>query len=91
MPIVASSCELIVEDGTGLSDANSYVSLAFAENYFFCLGKSDEFTGTDGEKSAKLITATIWLDGSYKWRGSIAQPLVPQALAWPREGKGCAG
>lgn len=78
---------LIVEDGTGRSDAESYLSVADADTYHAAHGAPAAWTGAStGTKETALRTATDYLDSVYaeKWRG---QPnLGTQRLAWPRYG-----
>lgn len=84
----------LVEDGTGLAAANSYVSVADADTYHGDRG-NDGWTGTDAVKQAALIKATQFIDGTYAFIANNAQrdpltgfggPLVSndQALSWPR-------
>jgi hypothetical protein len=73
---------LIVEDGTGLADADSYLSLAGADAYHGALGNGSWATAAAAEREAALRRATQYLDTRYRWRG---EPLTDtQALAWPR-------
>jgi len=74
---------LEVEDGTGLDDAESYVSVAEADAYFTALG-NDNWTGSTSVKEAALRKATEYLDATYNWRGLIFS--VEQTLGWPRTG-----
>ena len=74
----------IVEDGTGKPDANSYVSLAEADDYFLTRGNT-EWTGTDAEKEGALVRATDYLDGRYGLRFIGEKASQRQALAWPRK------
>lgn len=75
---------LTPEDGTGLADANCYISLADAELYFAAaLYPGDWLPGLDDErKKAALITATRTLEASMLWQGRHATET--QALEWPR-------
>ena len=41
---------MVVEDGTGLTDSNSYVSVVFADDYFSTRGVSKWETLTETEK-----------------------------------------
>lgn len=75
---------LTVEDGTGLSGANSYASENTADDYAEARSWSDWAAATSEAKEAALIEATIYLDTSYAWKGAIEGEA--QALAWPREG-----
>lgn len=68
---------LVVENGTGLLDSNSYVSVLSADTYFSDRG----LTFTDN-KEGSLIQATDYLDTVYKFKGT---KLVPdQSLQFPR-------
>jgi hypothetical protein len=74
---------LVVEDGTGKADAESYVSVADTDTYF-----SDRnittWTGTDAVKEAALRKATEYLDATYSWAGSGVVETT-QALGMPRK------
>lgn len=74
---------LVVENGTGLSNANSYASVATANAYATLRGLTD-WTGTDAVKEAALIRATDYLEATYRndWQGSRVS--ATQALSWPR-------
>lgn len=77
---------ITVEDGTGLSTANSYVSEADATTYFIDRDVEDwhNYTGTN-DKEAALVRATAAIDGLY--RGSFPgykKLSRDQALEWPR-------
>ncbi len=73
----------IVEDGTGLSDANSLMSVADAdqitENYD---NPSAWSSATTAEKENALRQATRYLNYNYIWDG--AKTVSDQALQWPR-------
>lgn len=77
---------IIVEDGTVVTNANSYVSVAFADNYF----EIDEIyfatwdAMSDAEKETRLRWATRVLDQKVIWRGTKTD--VDSALRWPRTG-----
>ena len=80
---------LVVEDGTGKADANSFVSVSYADNYHSGRGTST-WTGTDATKEAALIRATDYLSEVYQWMGYRLKGRRDnegaQALAWPRQG-----
>lgn len=77
---------LIVEDGTGLSNAESYVSVADADAYHSAMGNSSWATGDTAAKEAALRRGTQYLDAHYSFAG---EPLTEtQALEWPRVGYG---
>lgn len=74
----------IVEDGTGLATANSYLALADANTYHTDRGNST-WTGTDAVKQAALVKATTYLDAHYTWSSGYKKSEA-QALQWPRTG-----
>ena len=73
---------LIVEDGTGLSDANSYVSVAYADAYF--LARNVTAWASLTIKEALLIQATDYMEAVYSesWKGTVL--LDTQSLSFPR-------
>lgn len=72
---------LIVEDGTGKPDADSYVTLAEADAYCAKLGHAG-WTGTDAAKEAVLVRACQYVDTGYSFKGE--RLTAAQALEWPR-------
>lgn len=76
---------IIVEDGSGVTGANSYQSLndwqAYADAHGF-----DYSAKTDEEAEAALIRATTWLDNNYRarWLGVRTYGNL-QMLLWPRK------
>lgn len=76
---------IIVEDGTGLTNSNSYVTLAEADQYFADTGNLG-WAGSDDFKKQNLINATMAMDATYGQRYiSWLRDPVLQALLWPRE------
>lgn len=76
---------LIVEDGSGMDDADSYISLADADAYHTAHGSPAAWTAaTDATKESALRMATVWLDAHFRWIGVIFDG--DQALGWPRSG-----
>lgn len=76
---------LIVEDGTGKSTAESYLSEADGDSYHTAHANSTDWSGaTTGEKEIALRRASQYLDMVYgaQWKGSRANE--DQALDWPR-------
>ncbi len=74
---------LIVEDGTGVTGANSYCSVAFADAFFEQAFDPAFWSSlTTEQKEAGLIMATTALDTSYTFNGRILD--TEQALLWPR-------
>lgn len=74
---------LVVEDGTGLATAQSYISSADADAYHTAHGNT-AWTGTG--KDAALVRATAWLDARYRSRWVGTKATSAQALEWPRYG-----
>jgi hypothetical protein len=75
---------ITVEDGTGKSDANSYISLADANLYFETHPQATAWNAaTDDNKNRLLITAARILDNCVNFNGYKINAI--QALQWPRE------
>jgi len=74
---------LVVEDGTIVADADSYVALADATAYHAALGNSG-WTGTDEVKEQALRKATMFVDNRYGARFKGTRVEKTQSLAWPR-------
>ena len=74
---------LIVEDGTGKSDAESFATVGAADAYHTARGNA-AWTGDAAAKEAALRRATDFLEGAFRgrWPGRIA--VTGQALGWPR-------
>lgn len=72
----------VVEDGTGLADANAFASVAYVDAYHN-EGGNATWTGTDALKEAAIIRATRYLSNAYAWQGTRRKNRN-QALAWPR-------
>lgn len=73
---------MIVEDGTGLTDANSYASVEFADDYFSARGVSEWADLETEVKEQSLIKATDFIDNVYQWYGK--KEFDGQALRFPR-------
>jgi hypothetical protein len=84
---------LVVEDGTGKSNANAYVSVADADARHTLLGNT-AWTGATATKEAAIARATAYMEQAYRsrWVGLPRHPrsalgtsqVTPQALSWPR-------
>ena len=74
---------MTVEDGTGLSDSNSYVSVAFADDYFTSRGVSEWTALETTAKESALIRATDFVDNCFEWKGQ--KGTYEQALQFPRK------
>ena len=74
---------LVKEDGTGLSNANSYADVADGDAYFEGHLYALAWTGASGtSKAAALVMATRLIDSQFQFRGFRAHS--EQALQWPR-------
>lgn len=76
---------LVVEDGTGLATAESYISVADADAHHTAMG-NDDWTGTEAAKEAALRRATAYMEQAYRTRWKGTKLLRSQALSWPRYG-----
>lgn len=83
--VLDASSYLVVEDGTGLAGANSYVTLAQADTYLRARDRATTWDALDAQtKAGRLIMATAYLDAAVQWAGEINTSI--QALGWPRTG-----
>lgn len=74
---------MIVEDGTGLSKADSYVSVKLADDYYASRSES-AWEDIDSEiKESLLIKATDFVDCSFEWNG--VRKTQSQGLKFPRK------
>ena len=76
---------LIVEDGTGLTDSNTYADVATFQAYADSIGRGSEVPTVAEEAEALLIRAMYVLE-SKCWKGYRTYPENPQALDFPRTG-----
>lgn len=82
---------LIVEDGSIVADANSYITYDYAENYHALRGNSAWAAGDPSEKQYAIVRATQAVDSIYKgqWgdspsgksNGKLLQRTFPKDLA----------
>lgn len=81
-----NNVSLIVEDGSCVPSANSYVSLDFADSYMRNAGHSDWEKKTENERKSYLINATSYIDRTYTKVGWKGQKKFHrrQALCFPR-------
>ena len=88
MPL--SGSDLIVEDGTGKSDANAYVDLTYADAYHTLQNDGSAWaSASTAEKVAAILRATTYVDMRWSFIGQLKGN--DQALAWPRVGYQPAG
>ena len=77
-----------VEDGTGVTGANAYVSLSEANTYFTDRNRTEwtATTVTDSAKQAALVRATDHIERRFAHRFKGQKASESNALSWPREG-----
>jgi hypothetical protein len=76
---------LIVEDGTGFVDSESYISVADAAAYHVARNNDAWASGADVAWEGALRRATEWIDANYRARFSgYRTKSRAQALEWPR-------
>lgn len=74
----------IVEDGTSVVDANSYISVEDADDYFEGIGyQSSWFEKATIDRERALMSGTQFIDNQYVYIGLKAEET--QGLQWPRE------
>lgn len=72
----------VVEDGTGLEDANSFCSVEFADSYFSDRGVT-AWTGSASAKETALVRATDYISNRFTFRRDPYSE--EQALPFPWE------
>lgn len=72
---------LVVEDGSGVTGANAYIDVAFADQYHLDRFNSD-WAGSDDRKSSAILQATRYLNRTYVFQGIRTHEF--QELEWPR-------
>ncbi len=71
---------LVVEDGTGLTNADSYIDVAFADEYFVKRGIT-EWAGLTNREQL-IIRAMDYIENNYTYQGT--KLLSTQSLQFPR-------
>lgn len=74
---------LVVEDGTGLVNAESYISVLQADEYHAAMGNTSWAAATEEAREIALRKATQYVDMSYSFRGY--KTTLSQSLEWPRD------
>ncbi len=79
---------LVVEDGTGVQSAESYISLDAANTYLLghTLLSADWFVLSSVDRERALRVASQWIDAQFGIRFVGARQSTRQGLAWPRYG-----
>ena len=73
----------IAEDGTGLIDSTSYVTVAYADDYFTYINyQSSWFEKATIDRERSLMNGTQFLDAQYTFIGT--KSAQTQNLEWPR-------
>lgn len=76
---------IVVEDGTGKIDANSYLSVAEADAYVSAYLNDINWQKCNTEtKERALKAATVYLDGNYGYSWVGYRKSTSQSLDWPR-------
>jgi hypothetical protein len=76
---------MIVEDGTGIEGAESYITVDQAIDYAAAHGLSFPDTTSDDDGEAACRRATAWVDATYRSRfPGYRTNRREQALEWPR-------
>ncbi|MCG8492275.1 MAG: hypothetical protein MI743_11715 [Sneathiellales bacterium] len=73
----------LVETGSGVSGATSYISLEDADSHFEALENTNWTNASLGQKQQALIRASLYVD-SYQFEGCPRR--ADQGLSWPRSG-----
>lgn len=74
---------LIVEDGTGKVDAESYNSVAATSTYCAAMGYATWGAATEADQEIALRRASQFLDSNWSFPG--CKLVHMQALEWPRD------
>lgn len=78
--------DLIVEDGTGLANADAYIDVAFADTYHLNRNNAAWASASADEKLAAIRDATRYIDSAYCFAGWVRNIHDPQSLQFPRYG-----
>jgi hypothetical protein len=77
---------LIVEDGTGRADAQSYASVSDADTYHASRGNVSWAGTMTADKENALRRAADYMEQEYRLKWKSRRTTVGQALDWPRWG-----
>lgn len=72
----------VVEDGTGLPNANSYCDLDYALEYCVSKGYTNWLSLTEDMQKIYIIRGTEFVDNFYNWKGRRGSQ--SQSMAFPR-------
>lgn len=74
---------LVVENGMGLPNANSYCDLDYAIEYCTMKGYTDWLKMTEDQQKIFIIRGTEFVDNYYTWKG--IRKRQSQSMAFPRD------
>lgn len=74
---------MVVENGEGLQNSNSYVDVTFADTYFSTRGVTTWVTLTQEQKEFALINASDYIDSAFDWNG--IKKSYEQSMRFPRK------
>jgi hypothetical protein len=74
----------VVEDGTGLSTANAYISVATGDTHHADRGRTDWAAATNANREMAIVRATDYIDQRFGIRFIGEKGSGSQALEWPR-------
>lgn len=78
---------LVVEDGSGKTNADAYCSVQDADTYHANRGNVAWASASSDQKTAAIRNATAYIDATFTFKGTKVHLNQPaQALAWPRYG-----
>lgn len=75
---------LILEDGTGFSNSNTYLLSATADAYFALRGNTVWAALATAQKEVALVLAIDFMQQSFRARWQGQRYIINQALDWPR-------
>jgi hypothetical protein len=75
---------LIVEDGTVIEGANSYVAIADVTAYASAIGNTAWAAAAEAAQEAAILRAMRYIEGNYEHRWKGLRRNRDQALTWPR-------
>lgn len=83
LPETIYQINLIIENGSCVESANSYVSLEYADAYAVNRNYTTWINQTEYVKKSAIIKAMDYVDNIFDWRGS--KMYKDQSLAFPRK------
>ena len=77
---------LEIEDGSGKSNAQCYISASDCGTYLTSMGHADFAAASTTVQEAALLRAMRYLEGNYRLRWCGQKASSDQRLSWPRSG-----